>query len=217
MPAVSIVPLPRLPFLADAALRFALPRMPSSEWALHERHLFGSSATLLLPEHFVDASSFRQVPDHQEVFIDTHPTDASLIIELLELDHALSHAHLASDHFNILATDNQATNVHVLSEQQLVNEASPVLAKLSDAFGFLLVGEQSISKFKSEHQNDTVPILILLAVLRLPSVPSDILLTFNLPKKAILETRLNLDFLTRLFLKIVNSFNIIDMSLFASP
>ncbi|KAI9278058.1 hypothetical protein BY458DRAFT_432393 [Sporodiniella umbellata] len=45
--------------------------------------LFGGAIVIPLKKSFMDASQFRQVPDNQEVFVDT-VTQQSLIVELLE-------------------------------------------------------------------------------------------------------------------------------------
>lgn len=50
---------------------------------LEERELFGSGIKILVPKDFKDVSDFRQVPDHQEVFV-SNDSDATLIVELLE-------------------------------------------------------------------------------------------------------------------------------------
>ena len=51
---------------------------------LEERELFGGGLSIKVPKHFKDVSSFRQVPDNQEVFV-SNDSDDSLIVELLEM------------------------------------------------------------------------------------------------------------------------------------
>lgn len=50
---------------------------------LEERELFGGGLSIKVPKDFKDVSAFRQVPDHQEVFVSSE-SDDSLIVELLE-------------------------------------------------------------------------------------------------------------------------------------
>ena len=45
--------------------------------------LYGGAMSIELPETFRNAAEFRQIPDHQEVFVD-HETENSIIIEILE-------------------------------------------------------------------------------------------------------------------------------------
>ena len=47
------------------------------------------------PESLSDASRFRQIPDHQEVLVGLD-SDASLIIELLDLAATPGHSYAAS-------------------------------------------------------------------------------------------------------------------------
>lgn len=50
--------------------------------------LFGGALSIVLPgdtdNTYLDVSTFRQVPDNQEVFVDGSRTDDSVIVELLE-------------------------------------------------------------------------------------------------------------------------------------
>lgn len=50
---------------------------------LEDRELFGGALSIKVPKDFKDVSAFRQVPDHQEVFV-SNDSDDSLIVELLE-------------------------------------------------------------------------------------------------------------------------------------
>lgn len=50
---------------------------------LEVRELFGGALSIKVPKDFKDVSVFRQVPDHQEVFV-SNDSDDSLIVELLE-------------------------------------------------------------------------------------------------------------------------------------
>jgi hypothetical protein len=45
--------------------------------------LFGGAIVAPIPSSFMDASQFRQIPDNQEVFVDTK-TQQSMFVELLE-------------------------------------------------------------------------------------------------------------------------------------
>lgn len=51
---------------------------------LVDRELFGGALGIKVPKDFKDVSEFRQVPDHQEVYV-SNDSDDSLIIELLEI------------------------------------------------------------------------------------------------------------------------------------
>ena len=51
--------------------------------------LYGGALSVELPRSFTDASELREVPDHQEVWVDTC-SDRSLIIEILERKDSIS-------------------------------------------------------------------------------------------------------------------------------
>ena len=69
------------------------------------RELFGGAMTLMLPETFEDVSVLREVPDHQEVFVD-RDSEVSLIVELLEYDGAVTGEDAAQYYFKDLASFN---------------------------------------------------------------------------------------------------------------
>lgn len=50
---------------------------------LEDRELYDGALSIKVLKDFKDVSTFRQVPDHQEVFV-SNDSDDSLIIELLE-------------------------------------------------------------------------------------------------------------------------------------
>eukprot|EP00439_Symbiodinium_sp_Y106_P017752 s5977_g2.t1 len=53
----------------------------------HEVPLYGGALTCELPRTLTDASAFREVPDHQEVWVDTS-SDRTIVIEILEAKDA---------------------------------------------------------------------------------------------------------------------------------
>ena len=69
------------------------------------RELFGGAMTIMLPETFEDVSVLREIPDHQEVFVD-RDSEVSLIVELLEHDGTISDEHAPTYYFKDLATCN---------------------------------------------------------------------------------------------------------------
>jgi hypothetical protein len=58
--------------------------------ALVTRELYGGAIKLNLPTSYDDVSNFRQVPDHQEVWVD-RDSNTSLIVELLDLDEEVGY------------------------------------------------------------------------------------------------------------------------------
>lgn len=140
--------------------------------------LFGGTITCVLPDTFEDVSSFRQVPDHQEVFVDKN-SDMSFILEILQSADSLKDSDAASFHFNDLATCNEAEEVQIHSSA--VMNAKEVLPAMNGQFSVCaLTGSQKVKKFRSEDASlDRVH--IFLVVVRLPAVSTDVLITINIP------------------------------------
>ncbi|KAJ3218728.1 hypothetical protein HDU67_004248 [Dinochytrium kinnereticum] len=156
------------------------------------KELFGGAITISLPDRFVDASVLREVPDNQEVFIDTKGTDQSIIIELLEM--------LPAEDGVIPAADSAVVTC--------------------------CLGQQAVSKFRETAAGSQNLVNVYLAVFRIPSKETDLLISFNHPislgeKSSSLAgvdardlMREGGDVLTQ-FRQIVDSVNIVYWGLFA--
>ena len=73
------------------------------------KQLFGGAITSLIPKSFEDVSIIRQVPDHQEVFVDKY-TEMSLIVELMQADESVSDELAAAHYFEDLSICNEVWN-----------------------------------------------------------------------------------------------------------
>ncbi|EJD52905.1 Mog1p/PsbP-like protein [Auricularia subglabra TFB-10046 SS5] len=178
---------------------------------LAERELFGGTITLNLPaNNLVDASTLREVPDTQEVYLHTDCT-ASWIIEILQRVDADDPIEAAKFHFNALAHDNDATKSEVVEVRALdtgphaPNTPAPVVC----------VGWQEVAKY-----NRTAPdkVEIVLAVYRLQAQNIDLVLSLNLPYVLADGTRTpeeRIQALQGTFRDVAQSLNIRDYGLFA--
>ncbi|KAI3788742.1 hypothetical protein L2E82_01515 [Cichorium intybus] len=84
---------------------------PSSslEWNNSQKDdclLFGGAISTTFPLRFEDVSNIREVPHHQEVFVDP-ACDESLIFELLELKHDVADNGSATWFLQDLARDSR--------------------------------------------------------------------------------------------------------------
>lgn len=70
------------------------------------RDLFGGAITMNIPESYKDVSDLRQVPDHQEVYLDQRST-ASFIVEILSYEDSVPDDNAAAYFFDDLAQANQ--------------------------------------------------------------------------------------------------------------
>merc|ERR1719150_1238119 len=107
-----------------------------------ERPLFGGAIICRLPSSFSDASLFRDVPDHQEVWVDGGP-DRSLVIEILERKEDVLDDEAVPFFLSDLAACNDAQSPMVLkSRPALVEEELPELP--AGVPCLLGVGEQTV-------------------------------------------------------------------------
>jgi hypothetical protein len=145
--------------------------------------LFGGAILVSLPSRLGDVSGFRQVPDHQEVFVDKE-TDISFIIEILAYEESIPDHEAALYHFNDLAQCNGAVSASVDSND--VFDASkqvetPFMDGIpADVTKCVLIGHQSVAKFRGEGQGQD-EVLIFLMLVRLPNVGTDLLISLNVP------------------------------------
>jgi hypothetical protein len=116
------------------------------------------------------------------VFAATDASDQSIIVELLEREAGVADANAPAYYFAELAEANDAGGAHsaIESVTQLTPDQVPGLAGVAGAYAALAVGRQAVSKYHEgdEARND---VRVLLAVLRLPAVTTDVLVTMNVP------------------------------------
>lgn len=188
--------------------------------------LFGGAMEWIAPDRFIDTSQFREVPDNQEIFADPE-TDQSLIIELLQYSDQVPNENAALFHFREVAQINDATSPthHTVFQVESLDSkiAMPNLAGVNDIYVGCLLGQQLVSKFREMHRNS---VNMYMAVIRLPHVTTDVLITLNDPVMLALQSSSSktgavpqgsnamqsLD----MFSKIIRSLRIIDWGLFVA-
>ena len=122
-------------------------------------------------------------------------------------------------HFEQLCEDNEATNPKVIHVENLQQKDLPNFG--NDIYAVLLLGQQEISKFKESAKN---LVNIYMCLIRLPSVTTDIIITFNDPVLVNPQSSSKPDSVTSsleevqahvlLFKSMLRSFKIEDWSLF---
>jgi len=144
------------------------------------RALFGGAIAATIPARFVDISTFRDVPDAQEVFADEACAE-SLVVEVLEYQVGTSDERSLSNCWDDICTANEASaldhNFPRRFEVLDCSRAVPRLAARSVACCAIL-GAQLCSKSRAE---DVDLIDVALVVVRLPSVGSSLVVHMNLP------------------------------------
>ena len=112
-------------------------------------------------------SFFREVPDHQEVFVEKHG-DQSLILEILQLEKQVDAANAAKFYFDDLAESNACSHSDraILIEDTLT--LSPQQVPLFDAGvdKSATLGLQVLGKFNQQDQRQKENVLVYVAVIR---------------------------------------------------
>jgi hypothetical protein len=146
-----------------------------------DKDLFGGAIVSRLPDNFADISQFREVPDHQEVFVENE-SDASIIIELFDYDSDLSDDQAIRHYFDDLAKFNEAVHYVVHSDNIVTEEMfAPLIPPQFTRIA--LIGQQSVSKFRDRPDAVVDEVYVILVLIRLKNVGTDLLVSLNIPIK----------------------------------
>lgn len=164
---------------------------PSNPMALLEYQsvaLFGGALTVSLPSTFTDVSQIRQVPDHQEVWID-NAGFSSVVIDILERVTVAASSSLSNPEdpdaaalkhhlHDIVASDgsSDAENTTILSIAELSFPRFPAGTK---AYG-LLAQVPTAEKMKGR-ANEPDVVGMFLMVVRLKVQGTDLVVSVNVP------------------------------------
>ncbi|BFZ56393.1 hypothetical protein PYCC9005_003439 [Savitreella phatthalungensis] len=176
----------------------------------------------LIPKSFIDASDMRQVPDNQEVFVDSGALpgkDISVVVELtdpIDLTEAitlpgnvvtLDQPHTrAVAHFAALASDNTAAVAEVISSGTLRSQVVGEGAVVAET----VIGYQAVAKFGKRSGTLKVRVALSCTHLTLPH-DVDILISINCP---VFEEEPSDDELDRTLQAITASLKLDDPTLF---
>lgn len=143
------------------------------------RKLYGGAIEAELPIEYKDVSAVREVPDHQEVFIDEQ-TENSIIVELLQYEEDKDDKDAIYHYFNDLATFNESSQAYVLSTSIV---AEPTFMPCIDGkyTKLALIGKQLVSKYRTRPGVSVDNVYIVMFLLRLPDVSTDMLISVNIP------------------------------------
>ena len=132
--------------------------------SLNLQPLYGGALEMLLPSVLTDASAFRQVPDHQEVFVSAHPHEWSDVSVIVELNQPFQ-------------GPEQDMADHVISD---LTAGTYVLERSEWGEGCLLVEARTqVMKFD---RPPLVDLTLLVGVRRVPEHGVDVQLVVNVPQ-----------------------------------
>ncbi|GLC61056.1 multicopy suppressor of ts gsp1 [Pleodorina starrii] len=138
-----------------------------------QRELWGGAVTCTVPARLLDVSDMRPVPDHQEVYADAE-ADQALIFEIVEHDAAVPDEECGRHIFQDAATGNEAASASLESVTSLGPQDAPHVQ--AGAYKCLVRGRQTVRRGRVPTDTD-----VLLAVLRLPQVQSDLVISLSTP------------------------------------
>ncbi|QIX00574.1 hypothetical protein AMS68_006091 [Peltaster fructicola] len=141
--------------------------------AFHSIDLFGGSIVADLPSSFADVSDFRQVPDHQEVYLDKDGF-TSIVVEILERVEQPDIEALKYHLHDLVDTD--------ASQTKIITAAEAHFAKLppgTSAYTLLAIAPPDEKQRGRANEPDFVA--IYLTMLRLPEQKTDLLVAVNVP------------------------------------
>ncbi|CAN4118847.1 unnamed protein product [Withania somnifera] len=146
--------------------------MAGDSTAVHP--LFGGAISSTFPLRFQDVGNVRQVPDHQEVFVDP-ARDESLIIELLDLKVDVADSGSATWFLQDLADEQDAEGT-TITEQSAVFTAPELCYRNMPAVITTAVGQMAVSKGRQGREAQNL-VKVYLANIRLKEVGTEVLIT----------------------------------------
>lgn len=196
--------------------------------------LYGGAITTVIPQGFLDASMLREVPDTQEVYVNSRSetenftdglgSNESVIVDLLQRVEEEDDKRALDFHLKEIADLNGSTEWELLKYDNKFDQlATPAVAQtcivLETAYKWGKVSEKEI-------------VISCIGLLRLKDVETDVLITVNIPLDAAKYPEETLETLTQsvkdvsllpqriaagynVLLEIVKNFDIKDKSLFA--
>lgn len=141
------------------------------------RQLYGGAITLNIPEGFENVSSVRDIPNHQEVFVDNF-SECSIIVEILEpVDAPRYRNSIAEYYFNDISEFNDSLSTKIVCSEPLSAYSSGL--QISKCTGVQVLDKRYQKGVRRED------LYLCLLVLRVMSKNADIVISFNCPSQHI--------------------------------
>ena len=136
--------------------------------------LFGGAARCDVPSNWIDASTLRDVPSNQEVFVN-ESGDTSVIIEILEYQENVADSEAGKSFFSDIAEADAAINSQIESVPRLgEKEFLGTRAVTCSVHGTQVKGKTGPSAIPSA-------VAVYMTVIRALSFDADILITTHAP------------------------------------
>ncbi|KAI9710533.1 MAG: multicopy suppressor of ts gsp1 [Bogoriella megaspora] len=139
--------------------------------------LFGGAVKAQYPKNFIDASELRQIPDHQEVYLESDGF-TNIVVEFLERPPDLkcpTDVDAALFHLSDISEDDELLETDVRSKDTIQFQKASNLAAVS-----IIALNASSSSREASLEERVQSTLIRLLLLRAKNA-TDILITINIP------------------------------------
>lgn len=177
--------------------------------------LYGGAVETFLPEGFLDASLLREIPDTQEVYVNSRQDDEqyddglgkseSIVIDLLERVNEDDDSKALKEHVADISNLNGFSDFTFLKNETIAPSRQCCIVS------------ESVHKWGKINMEDRV--ILCVGLIRLNDLKTDIVITINVPVTA--NNELKSHELTpgimaayHLLQKMVREFNIVDRSIF---
>ncbi|KAK9174386.1 Ran-interacting Mog1 protein family protein [Cryptosporidium meleagridis] len=137
------------------------------------RKLYGGAITLNIPKEFDDISNVRDIPDHQEVFVD-ELSESSIIVEILDPIDFDGCRNVAEYYFMDISEFNSSLDTRIIYSEPLFTYSSDL--QISKCFGNQKLDKRYPEGIRREELD------LYLLVLRVASKKADIVISFNNPR-----------------------------------
>lgn len=135
-------------------------------------NLFGGAATVDLPEDWIDASTLRDVPNYQEVYVEkSGGKDQSVIIEALQYEERVPDGNAAHFFFADLGHADGCVDSS-LDENHVMTHSVEFLGARATKIIF-----EGIQKKSKSGRNDPVPVGVFMTAIRCKAFDCDVLVT----------------------------------------
>jgi hypothetical protein len=138
-----------------------------------KKALFGGAARCDIPSNWIDASTIRDVPSFQEVFMEkTGERDHSVIVEVLQYEHHVEDANAPVFFFEDLAMADGSTENH-FDHSRTIRSETLFLGTKANRMTF----EGTHQKSKSGPRSEPSKVGVFMTLIRSKAFEADILIT----------------------------------------
>lgn len=154
---------------------------------LKKLDLYGGAISTVLPEGFLDASLLREVPDTQEIFVNSRETgekfedglglNESIVVDLLERVSEINDYGALKVHLEEITDLNAGRNMSMVEHETLANGSQ------------CCVATESIDKWGKQEKKETV--VLCVGLIRLAEFSTDVVIMINVPVEPAMHAELD--------------------------